>query len=1314
TLPCLHSFCEHCLEGLPLDKKNKPYYLSCPTCRHCTELPEEGAGAFPVAFHINSLKEIYSLMKKVADPEQVTCDNCITANSTGYCKDCSKFLCTKCDGIHKQWGPTSNHQLTSLDEMTASDVFSTSQLLAPAKQEATLTCSVPGHDEPLKYYCDTCDESICRDCIIVTHKDHKYNLIANSFTKHKEALEKSLNPVKEKIEGLKKVLSALVEREGGIRERGEGVLEEIHEMVEEMVNVLRESERKLTEQAKRVTDAKLKVLSEQMKSAEMSLSLLENVEDYVEQSLKTGSPQQVLRCKKQMMERMSEVTGGMNVEELHPKEKADFVLSKDIKSLHHIGDIVLLQQYRVKKIDHVTCAGKAVSFSLSMEAPDSSVLSVPISSLKCSLVPVGKGDEPIDTTVTTTSTDPGVYRIQCNPSTSGTHTVKVQVYDVDLEDTSLVIPFNPYLDNITPVRTITQLDCPWAVAVSDDNHVIITEFSGHCVTILDREGKKVKSLGGEGGSGNEFIFPSGVAITPDKFILVSGSSSIQKISMDGYLVATVSEKGIGPLQFSTPDGIAISPITGQVYIADSGYHRIQVLNPDLTFSHSFGSKGSTNGRFQSPRDIAIDSQGLVYVADQCNHRIQKFSPDGKFVGQFGTEGSGPGQLDWPNGITIDTAATGLVYVSENGNHRISVFTSDELPEEGAGAFPVAFTLNNLKEIYSLMKKVADPQQVTCDNCTTANATGYCKDCTPAKQEATLTCSVPGHEDSLRYYCDTCDESICRDCIMLAHKDHKYNLIANSFTKHKEALEKSLNPVKGKIEGLKKVLSALAEREGEIRERGEGVLEEIHEMVEEMMNVLRESERKLTEQAKRVTDDKLKVLSEQMKSAEISLSVLEDVEDYVEQSLKTGSPQQVLRCKKQMMECMSEVTAGINVEELHPKEKANFVLSKDIKSPHHIGDIVTYSSTALQQCRVKKVGYFEHIPKEKKVSFSLSMEAPDSSVLCVPLSSLKCSVVLVGKGDEPIDTTVTTTSTDPGVYRIQCNPSTSGTHTVKVQVSDVHLEDTSLVIPINPYLDNITPVCTITKLIWPWGVAVTDDNHLIVTESGGNCITILDRKGKKVKSLEGEGGSGNVKFSPRGVAITPDKFILVSDSNRIQKISMYGYLMASVGEYGSGPLQFKYPRGIAISPITGQVYIADYSNHRIQVLNPDLTFSHSFGSEGSANGQFKSPYGIAIDSQGLVYVADSDNCCIQKFSPDGKFVGKFGTYGSGPGQLYMPTGIAIDTAATGLVYVGEEGNGRISVFTSDGVFVRKFGSKGSNIDQFKSLYGLAFDKDGFLY
>ena len=189
-------------------------------------------------------------------------------------------------------------------------------------------------------------------------------------------------------------------------------------------------------------------------------------------------------------------------------------------------------------------------------------------------------------------------------------------------------------------------------------------------------------------------------------------------------------------------------------------------------------------------------------------------------------------------------------------------------------------------------------------------------------------------------------------------------------------------------------------------------------------------------------------------------------------------------------------------------------------------------------------------------------------------------------------------------------------------------------------------------------------------------------------------------------------------------------IASVGEEGSGPLQFNGPDGIAISPITGQVYIVDWGNHRIQVLNPDLTFSHSFGSEGLANGEFKNPCDIAIDSQGLVYVTDTNNHRIQKFSPNGKFVAQFGgLIGSSPTYLLCPLAIAIDTAC-GVVYVSEYGNHiasssflqriymskfrnntspveRLLVFTTDGKFLHC-------ISQFINPRGLTLDSNGLLY
>ena len=65
---------------------------------------------------------------------------------------------------------------------------------------------------------------------------------------------------------------------------------------------------------------------------------------------------------------------------------------------------------------------------------------------------------------------------------------------------------------------------------------------------------------------------------------------------------------------------------------------------------------------------------------------------------------------------------------------------------------------------------------------------------------------------------------------------------------------------------------------------------------------------------------------------------------------------------------------------------------------------------------------------------------------------------------------------------------------------MHFDNTSVVIPINPYFDNITPICTIPELNRPWGIAVTDNKHIIVSEIRGHCVTVLDRDKKKLKLL----------------------------------------------------------------------------------------------------------------------------------------------------------------------------------------------------------------------
>ena len=91
-------------------------------------------------------------------------------------------------------------------------------------------------------------------------------------------------------------------------------------------------------------------------------------------------------------------------------------------------------------------------------------------------------------------------------------------------------------------------------------------------------------------------------------------------------------------------------------------------------------------------------------------------------------------------------------------------------------------------------------------------------------------------------------------------------------------------------------------------------------------------------------------------------------------------------------------------------------------------------------------------------------------------------------------------------------------------------------------------------------------------------------------------------------------------------------------------QFNTPFGVAIDS-SGNVYVTDSGNNRVQKFKNSGTFIRTWGSEGSANGQFNAPFGVAIDSSGNMYVADSGNNRVQKFKNNGIFIRTWGTFGT---------------------------------------------------------------------
>lgn len=78
--------------------------------------------------------------------------------------------------------------------------------------------------------------------------------------------------------------------------------------------------------------------------------------------------------------------------------------------------------------------------------------------------------------------------------------------------------------------------------------------------------------------------------------------------------------------------------------------------------------------FHIPSGLALDSQGNMYILDTGNHRIQKFSPEGTYIATLGRQGQGPGEFSFPDSIDIDDADR--IWVSDPHNKRIQVLTTE--------------------------------------------------------------------------------------------------------------------------------------------------------------------------------------------------------------------------------------------------------------------------------------------------------------------------------------------------------------------------------------------------------------------------------------------------------------------------------------------------------------------------------------------------------------------------------------------------------------------------------------------------------------
>ena len=209
-------------------------------------------------------------------------------------------------------------------------------------------------------------------------------------------------------------------------------------------------------------------------------------------------------------------------------------------------------------------------------------------------------------------------------------------------------------------------------------------------------------------------------------------------------------------------------------------------------------------------------------------------------------------------------------------------------------------------------------------------------------------------------------------------------------------------------------------------------------------------------------------------------------------------------------------------------------------------------------------------------------------------------------------------------------------------------------------------------------------ELYVADFMADRIAVFDLDGHWRRDV-GRPGSGEGEFdAPGGVAVGPNGDLYVADfyNQRIQRLAPDGRFIRQWGrtrEAGSRSGRFNYPTDVALGP-DGTLYVADGYNDRVQAFAADGANARRWGGpfgmnvNGPFNGWFSTVTSIEVDAAGDVFVADFYNHRIQKFAPDGTFLTAFGRRGDRVGEMTFPNAVAV--APNGSVFVADFGNNRI--------------------------------------
>ena len=650
-LPCLHSFCLHCLKGIQ-QKSGVHGKITCPECKRQFEIPGSGnPSELPTNVRINSLLDVLTI--KECSTANVKCGNCDKRSAqTLYCFQCCSFWCKQCILGHNIIRTNKEHKTLLLKD------FQDQDFEAVLKQPAI--CQKKHHErEELKFFCKDCKVAICNTCAVTLHEGHGKMHLQEAADARKIQINSVITSLKDKMVEKRKEVEQFNQMSMEVQAQVADVKTQVQTNVDQMIAIIEARKQNVFDVVDYEAKISLQSLSQKKDEVENQVKIIESAIEQAESLMKRNFSTEILGFRETFDAILQEQgTQGNRDTEFIPR----FSFTKSEKLINvlnseGIGNVkIVFSEFKAQKS--------------------------------------------------------GVKRRVSSEAIAGNK--RPNVRDSPLEARVQTKRYIPVLSFGREGKSAGMLKGPSGVAVNDRDEIAVTELWNNRVSVFSSDGTHLRSFGRKGENNSEFNAPSGIAFDSLGNIIVTDCKThrVQVFDRNGKFLRKFGEYGSLDHQLTYPEGLSING-NGDIIVADrtnklikifsstgeylrkfgragslvSPYHCIQhgqylivsdygddsikMFDLEGKFISKFGKQGEKDGEFNKPRYLSVNKQGLLMVCDSFNHRVQLFELSGKFVTKFGNEGSERGEFNYP--VSTANLSDGRIVVSDEDNHRIQIF-----------------------------------------------------------------------------------------------------------------------------------------------------------------------------------------------------------------------------------------------------------------------------------------------------------------------------------------------------------------------------------------------------------------------------------------------------------------------------------------------------------------------------------------------------------------------------------------------------------------------------------------------------------------